>query len=386
MCVSCSSQEGVVYRELAQPPIREQRPAECSPMVIRKNHIPHLLTDDLLFNPGSGVSYPKSSGEYQALLDAILDEKGRFPGDAGALTPARTYASRLHGTKHFTLNRGPLTLQGEMLSPAQHAPGLKNRFVFDADLVTQTASFDSYGTLGVSYAKEAYYVKRLYRADKVVFFRAGRWPVAFAAVSEYQAPFAGRVLSYGFIQFGMTLGRFQKCGLCSYAIRMGLRSSFIKNVIYNRPSLMCAYDGKLRDYRFKMWVAAHSGRFVPFYMVRKIIDGIQLDWEPIAQAMFYDAHRKITPIKLLAGDPVPKAIQKVNGKYVPVALDKAVYPVHNRYPVEAGKVIFPDSEKALLSAIRSNWLEAIEGEAGIAAGNGLYFGGVFTLRYWPHTI
>lgn len=151
-------------------------------------------------------------------------------------------------------------------------------------------------------------------------------------------------------------------------------------------NLMYAYDGKLKDYRFKMWVAAHSGRFVPFYMVQKIMDGIQPAWEPIAQAIFCDAHRKITPPELLTGDPVSKGIQQVNGKYLPIALDKEAYPVHNRYPVEIGKVIFPDSEKRLLSSIRDKWLEAIEGEAGVAAGNGLYFGGVFTLRYWPYRV
>jgi hypothetical protein len=204
--------------------------------MVYNNNVSHLLTEDLLFNSKDGVPYPQSPEDYQAIMAKILDAKGRFPGDTEALTPAGTYAPRLRGVKHFTLARKPFSLQGEMLSPALHAPGLKNRFIFDADLVTQTASFDSYGTPGVSYAKEAYYVERLYKADKVVFFRIGQWPIAFAAVSEYQALFAGRTLNYGFIQFGMTVGRFQKCGLCSYAIRMGLRSLFINNVLYNKPN------------------------------------------------------------------------------------------------------------------------------------------------------
>ncbi len=45
-------------------------------MVITDCKIAGLLTDDLLFNPRSGVPYPRSAEEYRGLMDQILDPGG----------------------------------------------------------------------------------------------------------------------------------------------------------------------------------------------------------------------------------------------------------------------------------------------------------------------
>jgi hypothetical protein len=65
-------------------------------------------------------------------------------------------------------------------------------------------------------------------------------------------------------------------------------------------------------------------------------------------------------------------------------LGKGVYPVHNRYPVKGGRVVFPESEKTSPGSIREKPLGAIGGETGVAVGNGLYFAGVFSLDNWPN--
>ena len=68
----------------------------------------------------------------------------------------------------------------------------------------------------------------------------------------------------------------------------------------------------------------------------------------------------------------------MNGGQFPIAVDEGVYPENTRYPLERGRVIFPQSEVDLSSSIRDVWLEAIGGEQGVADGNGLYFGGLVT--------
>lgn len=172
--------------------MRSRTEAASSPTFVLNENVSHLLTEDLLFNPRSGIPYPDNPSDYQAIIGKILDAKGRFPGDTEALTPSGTFAQPSFERPLVPIARGPFILQGEMLSPSLRAQGVKNRFLFDADRVTQTASFGSYGTPGVSYDKNSYYVERLYKANKVVFFRFARWPVAFGGVSEFEALIAER--------------------------------------------------------------------------------------------------------------------------------------------------------------------------------------------------
>lgn len=350
-------------------------------MVITDCKIAGLLTDDLLFNPRSGVPYPRSAEEYRGLMDQILDPGGHFPGDPEAMREGGAYSPGAKGVKHFLLTRRSREFQGEVFTPSRDAPGLKNRIIFDADLITQAASCDAYGTPGVSYDREPYYVKRLYQADRVCFFRAGDWPVSFSAVSGYEARFRGKRLYYAIIQFLMTKGEFQGHGLSSYAIRSALRGLFFEDVQRDEPNLMFDVAGRLEDYRFRMWVAMHSGRLVPFYMIPKLVGGIAPSWEPIAQAIFGDAHERITPPEDLRGGPVPRGTRLIHGKFIPVALDRGVYRPHTRYPVVGGKVVLSRSEALLSPAVRATWLDVMGGEEGIAAGNGLYFGGVFSILH-----
>lgn len=119
--------------------------------------------------------------------------------------------------------------------------------------------------------------------------------------------FEGRPLYYGFIQFCMTKGAYQRYGLSSYAISRGLSSLFYSNLVHHRPSLLYTSHGKLKDYRLRMWVAIHSGRFVPFYMCPKLYGSIKPRWGQIAQAIFKDAHRRITPPEAFKGDPISEA-------------------------------------------------------------------------------
>ncbi|HMB08086.1 MAG TPA: hypothetical protein VKP69_30695, partial [Isosphaeraceae bacterium] len=44
-------------------------------------------------------------------------------------------------------------------------------------------------------------------------------------------------------------------------------------------------------------------------------------WEPIAQAIFGDAHERITPPEDLRGGPVPRGTRLIHGKFIPVALE-----------------------------------------------------------------
>jgi|GEM_PF-2882969 len=366
--------ETIRNKELQRPGSGEPLPEVLIPKASK------LLTEDLLFNSEAGRAYPRTAAEYHALMAEILDDKGCFPGDSEALSAKGTFSPKMRGVDHLSLNRKGKKFKVEILSPHLHAPGLKNRLIFDADLISQAASSDAYGVKGVSYDRESYYVRRLFNAEKVPFIRSDGWPVSFAAMQGYEMSHAEKDLYYAFIHFVMTYG-FQGYGLTSYSVREGLSSLFYSDVYRNKPNLMFNPKGELKDYRFRMWAAAHSGKFTPFYSFVKGLGGVDPSWDPIAQEIFRDVHRRITPNEELAsrGDPVPKGVVQVNGGKFPIALDRGVYPDYARYPEKNGKIDFPQSELGLSSSIRQVWIDEIEGEQGVRAGNGLYFGGLVTL-------
>lgn len=342
---------------------------------------PSLLTGNHLFNPAAGVAYPRTAAEYDQLISRLVDGGGRFPGDTETLTRQGTFTPKQKGVSHLPLKRKGRRFQVEVLSPKLNAQGVKNRLIFDADLLAQGASYDAYGTAGVSYDTENYYVRRLFNAEKVIFIRFDGWPVSFAAMQGYQMSYEGRELYYAFIHFVMTRGAFQGYGLTSYAIREGISSLLYTDAWRNRPNLMIDDKGQLKDYRFRMWVAAHSGRFTPFYAFARGFAGIDPAWDPIAQAIFRDVHKRITPPEELVDRPQPveRGAVQVNGGKFPLALDEGVYPLHTRYPVKNGVVEFPVSEADLHSSMQEVWLREIGGQEGVAAGNGLYFGGIVNL-------
>lgn len=336
-----------------------------------------LLTEDLRFNynPQEGVVYPRNPQEYQELMSRILDHRGRFPGDTEALTAEGTFASEIRGVKHYSLKRRGVQFDVEIIAPNMHAQRAMNRVIFDADLISQIASFDTYGTPRVMYDREFYYVGRIFNAEKVSFIRLKGWPVSFAAVKGYRTTYKGRDLYYAFIHFAMTVGQFQGYGLAFHSVRKGLSSLFYSNLWNHCPNLMCDTAGNLHDYRFRLWVAAHSGRFVPFYSFATYLNGIDPSWLPIAQAITLDVHKRITPAEELSrGEPIAE-VKQVNGHQFAVAADRGVYPPHNRYPEKNGRIVFPQREQNLSSSIWQAWLDVIGGDTGIIAGNGLYFVG-----------
>ena len=361
-------------------PIPEKPAVNIAPTV----YIPKaskLLTDDRLFNPRSGVPYPRCARDYHALVASLLDDQGRFPGDDEALTGAGTFAPSVKGVTHLKLKRRGRVFDVEVIAPHLHCSGVRNRLIFDADLIAQGAALDAYGTAGVSYDREAYYVRRLFNADRVPFIRFEGWPVSFAAMQGYETAFQGENLYYAFIHFVMTRGVFQMYGLTSYSVREGMSSLFYADVWHDRPNLMIDAAGNLRDYRLRMWVFAHSGRFTPFYAFVKSFEGVDTSAGPIAETVIADVHRRITPADDLSGRSGPefKGIVQTNGAAFPIAVDRRVYPEHTRYPVKGDQVNFPQSELNLPSSIREVWLDAIGGEKGVAEGNGIYFGGLVTL-------
>jgi hypothetical protein len=339
-----------------------------------------LLTANLLFNPQAGIGYPRNAAEYQALIARLVDAAGRFPGDSEALTPAGTYAPKMPGVNHLTLNRKGKEFQVEILAPSLHAQGVKNRLIFDADLISQAASFESYGTAGVSYDRESYYVRRLFNAEIVPFIRQDGFPVSFAALQGFQTTFQDQELYYAFIHFTMTRGAVQGFGLTSYLVREGLSSLYYRDVWRNKPNLMITEDGKVKDYRLRMWAFAHSGRLTPFYAFVKGLGGVGQEQQPVADTIIGDVHRRITALEeqSVRGEPRSCGVVTVNGGSFPIAVDQQVYPSHVRYPVKDGQVIFPQSEIDLPTSIRQVWLNMLGGEAGVTQGNGLYFGGLVT--------
>ncbi len=339
-----------------------------------------LLTDDLLFNSKSGLEYPRSATEYHDLMAKILDNQGRFPGDHERLSPLGTFTAKgLKGAAHVDLNRRGTHFHAEIFFPQVHTRGLKNRIIFDADFISQAASFDAYGVRGVSYDRESYYARRLFACEKVPFIWVDGWPISFAAIQGFDTTYEGKELYYAFIHFVMTYGAFQGSGLTSYSVREGISSLFYRNIWHNRPNLMLDENEKIKDSRLKMWTFAHSGRFTPFYVFMRSFGSVNPNSAPITESIIRDVHQRITPAEDIERRRlVSLGVSGMNGGSFPLAVDEGVYPVHNRYPVEGGNPLLPQSELNLSSSVREAWFKAIGEKQGLIDGNGLYFGGLVT--------
>jgi hypothetical protein len=202
----------------------------------------------------------------------------------------------------------------------------------------------------------------------------------------YKAPLEvdgeDRELYYAFIHFVMTNQLFQKYGLTSWAIRDGMTTLFLRDILRHEPNWILDKQGRLTDTRWTMWACAHSGRYTPFYAYVKGFADVPEGWDQIPAAMFADVHRRITPAAEITARGMPqfRGIQRVNGGCFPIAMDPGVYEPRTRYAVRDGQVQFPASEKEHSSpVIRQAWLDAIGGEEGVANGNSLYFGGLVNI-------
>lgn len=338
-----------------------------------------LLTDDLLFNPDSGVPYPRNETEYLALMAHLLDASGRFPGDSDPLVNGRFSEKGSAQVQHATIKRKGVAFGVEVFSPHLCVHPRKNRFVFDADLISQASSFGAYGLRGVSYDRQYYYERRLFECDRAPFVWVGGWPVSFAGTQGFTTSYEERDLYYSFIHFVMTYGEFQGYGLTSYSIRESVSSAFYRNVFRNRGNLLLDGSEQLRNPRFLMWAFAHSGRLSAFYPFAKSFGSVPAESAPIAEAAIRDVHKRITPPEELGNRELEFiGVRRVNGGMFPLAVDHGVYPPHNRYPIVDGRPVLSQKEVNLSSGVKDAWFEAIGGEKGLAEGNSLYFGGLVT--------
>lgn len=339
-----------------------------------------ILTDDLLFNPHSGIPYPKTPEEYRGIIQRITDSRGVFEGDSEPLTKYGTFSEPFGAVRHVELVRGGKTFNIEIFAPHLHATGRRNRLAFDADLLSQISSYDAYGTRGVSYERGYYYDRRLYNSDFVPFVRINGFPVSFAAVQGYETKYEDRDLFYAFLHFVMTNGDYQGQGLISYTVREIMSHMYFSNLVRHKPTLMLDSSWKLSDHRFKMWAFAHSGRLAAFHSFVRSFGGAPETSAPIAKSIIMDVHKRITPQEDLSRVLDFRGMMEVNATPFAIAADVGVYPAHTRYPMRDGKVVLPQSEVNLPKEVIEAWLDAIGGEEGVAAGNSLYFGGMVTLN------
>lgn len=348
-----------------------------------------LLTEDLLYRPPKDrVPYPRNAQEFNEMLGRLLDERGVFPGDSEPLMIAvkgeRFFSPPAKDTSHVRMKRKGQIFRAEDFCPRDYAQGRENGLIFIADLISQIASFDLYAVIGCSYERGPYYEKRFFGSDRVPFVWAGDWPVSFAALQGYRMKINGEDLFYAFIHFVMTMGKFQRYGLTSYSGREAVSSLFYQNLWPGShvPNLMYDRAGALKDYRLKMWVAAHSGRLSAFRAFVRSFGSVpaMLENDKIGEAIILNAHEKITPGK----DRGKRNLTflgrtTANERRIFVAKDEGVYPEENRYPIDqGGKVILPEFEQALPLSTIEPWHKAIGGDTGIGEGNGLYFVGLLT--------
>ncbi|MFA4966774.1 MAG: hypothetical protein WC624_00940 [Candidatus Margulisiibacteriota bacterium] len=323
-----------------------------------------VLTSDLLFRPE--LELPNSQIEYLEQIKKLVDENGVFEGDQRGVEMGGLYfPDRMPGMEHHRLKRFGDIFDVEIFSPAVHGREIRNRIVFDTDLVVQRASYDAYMLPGVSYDRKQYYEDRILNSDRVVIIRRGGWPVSFASFSEYEMFYNGAPLSYAFIHFVMTIGQFQGWGLTTYSIKELLSSAYWKNAWRNEGKNL-SFDPeteKIENRRFEMWVCAHSGRATVFNTFKRAFQMVNVS-DRISQAIVLDAHGKITPT------------EEINTRELDLNsfLDRGVYPPNTRYPQDSkGNVVIPASERQL--ATFPQWLELIGGEQGLKDGNAIYLTG-----------
>ncbi len=359
--------------------LNEITPVEEKPLGAPQIFIPDaskILTNDLLFNPE--CPYPNNEREYREMIRKITDKRGRFPGDLEAPTTNGLFINpsrKKEGVRTYTLRRNGDIFVAQFFNPLRLALRLKNRMIFDFDLLSQKATFDTYGNKGCSYDRRTYYEERFFSSKVVGFIYLGNFPVNFSAITQYETQIEGRSLLYAFIHAVMTLGDYQRMGLTSYSVREILSSIYYRNVWENeKGNLFVDREGKIKNKRLAMWAAAHSGRTPVFHAFNKSfkMESFEIK-EPdiIRKAIISDADRRITPTK---DRGIRGALTPLNAN---TFLDRGVYPPHNRYPLDdEGKAIIPQKEKELCTF--PLFMELIGGEEGLKNGNSLYIIGQVT--------
>jgi len=365
---------------------------------ILKPRAREILTPDRLLNPKAlnpEHPYPETLEEYNETLHFITGNGkfGKFPGDEEALSHLEYFWSpklRREGVRTYFFNRGGYDFTAVVFNPKLHARQFKNRLIFDGDLVSQAATYGAIKKVGCSYDRTSYYEDRLFTSDSVAFIYYEGMPVSFAAVTNYKTKFADRHLSYAFIHFVMTLGKFQGMGLTSYIVREILSSMYYHNIwrqIWWRQgkNLFIDKKGNLKNQVFTMWVLCHTGRIPAahqFLTSFKVFDPRIEQSQEIVETVVKDADQKIS------GDRGERQLYPV----APYAwCDEGAYPPKNRYLVGPDKEVdIPKREQRLSTypivmgilggtGSKNDKKKIKSGKEGLKNGNSGYFVGLLNL-------
>ncbi len=341
--------------------------------------IANPLSENLLLDPAKLVKeypYPQKPVEYRNLLQFITHGTGVFPGDQEALTPYDYFSRRdvrARGVSMYSLRSGNKDFIAVFLNPRTHALQFRNRLIFDADLVSQAATYGAIGKTGCSYDRVSYYENRFFDSDVVGFIYYGDMPVSFATVSQMDVLVKDHgPLTFGFIHFVMSLGEFQSRGFTSYLATEILSRMYFLNAWRNeKANLFINEKGRLVSNRFAMWCLCHTGRIPAGHQflsrfsitdprISRSGELVKLMVETADHGLYGDrGDRQLVPVTPFAWR------------------DEAVYPPENRYPTDSeGNVFIPEREKALYTYPQI--LEILGGEEGIKKGNGAYYIGLIT--------
>jgi len=340
-----------------------------------------LLTGDLLYNStgntmfGNEYPFPANLMEYSAMMYRITGGGASpFPGDQAAISSYSSHFRSLagEGVQILPLRRGGYQFNVLFFTPRDHAPHMKNRIAFDLDILSQVADFRTYGILG-SWPREAYHDRRWLTSDVMamallVDSRGNDMPVAFTAVSPFEAVFEGRQVTCAFIHAAMTRYKFQGIGLSSFLMRQAIGSIWWDNVFNDEgKNIYVNRRSGLTSKRWWMWVLSHSGRFPIYRLAENSFIHLQLAGE---------RDRGLRNAIVEAGDSLITAGRRGDRPLVAVGphhwRDERVYEKKNRPLNENGEAIILQREVDKAPEMFERYLEAIGGRAGIENGNSLF--------------
>ncbi len=333
----------------------------------------NVLTADGLLNPAAlnpWHPYPTTPREYRQMIDYIMAITGGF-GDAKELRHVDHFSDeklRAAGVKVLYPRIPGYDCTAVILDPRKHAGDFFGRMVFDADELSQAATYKATDIIGCTYPKIAYYVNRFFSATRVGIVFFGDMPVSFSSVSLHETTFDGKPLVYAFIHFTMTLGGFQGARLSTYLATQMLVSMYTDNLIHDRgKNLFVDKKGKVQNEYLSMWAGAHTGRIPAGHTFLTSFDVLNPKIErsqAIVSAIVGDADQRNYGDR---GDRPPLIQVR------PYAFrDPKVYSSDTSYKE------IPPRERALSSA--PEVIDILGGEEEILKGSGAYYFGLINLN------
>lgn len=231
---------------------------------------------------------PANPEEYKRIISEITNGSGVFPGDKYAAPINRYTKPRwseiIFPYKIFRYDRGLKSYDVECFAPARDCQGLKNRIVFDLDLISQISIYNTYGYRG-SYDRTSVYEKRFFNADFVLQIRYRGMPAGISIVSKHTTTILIDEIEMSTAAHKHLVGEnglyieipfYIVHGVMVANSKQRLTSNLLGDYfggeyLFNKNKYIPYYDSKthiIEAFRGGLYILGHSDKVIPFHLSR----------------------------------------------------------------------------------------------------------------------